>query len=150
MFGKNWQRRLINAEKYVVAESIDNKDIRKEYIKAKATLNNHWASMKSYQFVNNRILDALACELPVISDRFDELCTLFPSEILYFEDRTSFFECLDELSSDYDAIKKKVTLAQERIHQEFSFDARAKTLISSVENVDKSHELPKEKDDPDD
>ena len=42
--------------------------------------------MLEYQFINNRIFDALACGLPVISDRCRELEEIFPDAVLYYDD----------------------------------------------------------------
>ena len=52
---------------------IENSQIPALYRSARVTLNDHWKDMLDYQFVNNRIFDALACGLPVISDCCDEL-----------------------------------------------------------------------------
>ena len=42
--------------------SIENSQIPDLYRSAKATLNDHWKDMLDYQFVNNRIFDALASD----------------------------------------------------------------------------------------
>ena len=91
--------------------------------------------MIAYQFVNNRIYDALACGLPVISDSFDELKDLFPDELLYYHDKQSFQECLRRLDEDYVNIKKKTSAVKERIKAEFSFDARADELIRRTQEL---------------
>ena len=129
IFGRHWKKYLKDANQYFAGELIDNKDIRHEYIRAKVTINDHWADMKAYQFVNNRIFDALACGLPVISDSFDELRKLFPNEVLYYNDKYSFYECIKRLNEDYDEIKKRVEGLSDLIKKEYSFDARAKSLM---------------------
>ena len=58
---------------------IENEKIPDIYrLFSKATLNDHWKDMLDCHFVNNRIFDALACGLPVISDCCDELQEIFP------------------------------------------------------------------------
>ena len=63
------------------------------YRSAKVTLNDHWKDMLDYQFVNNRIFDALACGLPVISDCCDELREIFPEAVLYYSNKEEFHQC---------------------------------------------------------
>ena len=46
--------------------------------------------MLDYQFVNNRIFDALACGLPVISDYCEELKEIFPDAVLYYNNKEEF------------------------------------------------------------
>ena len=132
LYGDYWKWYLRDSAKFVVAKSIANTDIRALYVRAKATLNDHHPSMKGYQFINNRVFDALACGLPVISDGFDELRSLFPDEILYYHDRDSFLHCLNELDQNYEAILQKTLRAGERVRREFTFDARASALIRTV------------------
>lgn len=129
LYGNNWSSNLLNAEQFLVGDSIENTSIRNEYIRAKATLNNHWESMRAYQFINNRVFDALSCGLPVVTDEFEELKRLFPDEILYYHDKESFLERLTELNDHYELILAKVDATRELIKNKFSFDARAETLI---------------------
>lgn len=135
LYGEKWNEFLPDGHLYVKAPSIDNKDIRAVYVAAKATLNDHWASMLAYQFINNRVFDALACGLPVITDSFDELKTLFPDELLYYHDEASLRACIDRLNSDYDEILRKTRALKERIRAEFSFDARAETLMGHAQRL---------------
>ena len=134
VIGYNWKGILQNAEKFVIAEGIENERIRNEYVHAAATLNDHWESMRAFQFINNRVFDALACGLPVISDSFDELRSLFP-EILFYDDEVSFYECLDQLDKNYEAIRKNAERAGVRVREEHTFDVRAGTLISETEKI---------------
>ena len=132
IYGDYWKWYLRDSSRFVAAKSISNTDIRALYVRAKATLNDHHPSMKGYQFINNRVFDALACGLPVISDGFDELRSLFPDEILYYHDRDSFLHCLNELDQNYEAILQKTLRAGERVRREFTFEDRAAALIRTV------------------
>ena len=49
-----------------------------------------WKDMLDDQFVNNRIFDALACGLPVISDSCEELRNIFPDTVFYYETKEDF------------------------------------------------------------
>lgn len=97
------------------------------------TLNDHWKDMLDYQFVNNRIFDALACGLPVISDCCDELREIFPDAVLYYSNKEEFENCVKMIETDYDAIKAKVDAQWPMIQEKYSFEARAKELVEIVE-----------------
>ena len=61
--------------------------------------------------MNDRIFDALACGLPVISDSCEELRNIFPDAVLYYETKEDFGRCIRTLETDYASVKEKV-LAQ--------------------------------------
>lgn len=130
LWGKGWEEWI--DKKYIVSQYIPNEKLPELYSKAKATFNNHWTDMIKHGFVNNRIFDALACGLPIISDYSKELYNLFPNEILYYRNKKEFKKCLDELNSNYSSIKEKVNKVIPRIHKEFSYESRAKTLLEIV------------------
>ena len=89
--------------------------------------------MLDYQFVNNRIFDALACGLPVISDCCDELLDIFPDAVLYYSNQEEFRKCVAQLENDYDAIKARVDAQWPMIKEKYSFEARAKELVEIAE-----------------
>ncbi|MGI8875726.1 MAG: glycosyltransferase family protein [Egibacteraceae bacterium] len=98
------------------------------YSRSRGTLNDHWTDMKEFGFVNNRILDALACGLPVISDWHQELESIFPDQVLFYRDKDGFTDCLEALLLDYPRVQERVQAAGQAIRKEFSFKQRAQQL----------------------
>jgi len=127
IWGGGWENQV--AKKYIVAKYIDNQKLSKLYSKSKATLNNHWPDMIKYGFINNRVFDALACGLPIISDYSDELYSLFPNEILYYQNKDEFLKCIEYLSSNYRQIKNKVNNVIPKIKSDFSYSKRSIDLL---------------------
>lgn len=130
IWGRGWEKWI--DKKYVVDKYIPNKKLSKLYSKSKATLNNHWPDMIKYGFVNNRVFDALACGLPIISDYSEELFNLFPNEILYYRSKNEFKKCIERLNSNYKEIKDRVNSVIPRIISDFSCGKRASDLLKIV------------------
>ncbi|HEX6236171.1 MAG TPA: hypothetical protein VFZ68_03205, partial [Acidimicrobiales bacterium] len=66
IYGGGW-RGLVDSE-LVVADHVDNAELPAVYSSAGVVLNDHWATMRTWGFVSNRLFDVLACGTPVISD----------------------------------------------------------------------------------
>jgi spore maturation protein CgeB len=94
--------------------------------------------MKAHGFINNRVLDALACGLPVVSDCHGEFARLFPDEIAYYRDRTEFDACMERMLLDYPAMQGRAESAGARIPREFTFEQRAGELLDLVADVQRS------------
>ena len=133
IWGAGWKAMLGPDKTMVQDVFIENSDIPALYRSAWVTLNDHWKDMLDYQFVNNRIFDALACGLPVISDCCDELREIFPDAVLYYSNQEEFRKCVAQLENDYDAIKARVDAQWPMIKEKYSFEARAKELVEIAE-----------------
>lgn len=137
IWGRGWDR-WRHAGQRVVADYYPNERLGELYWGSRATLNDHWDDMKAHGFINNRVLDALACELPVVSDWHEELVGHFPDEVAYFGDRREFAECMERLLLDYPSMQAQAASASERIRRDFTFDQRAAQLIKLVGDVERA------------
>lgn len=133
IWGKEWRHILGENVSMVQAETVENDEIPDLYRSAKATLNDHWKDMLDCQFVNNRIFDALACGLPVVSDCCDELREIFPDAVLYYRNKEEFQKCIETLETDYSAVRTRVAAQWPLIKEKYSFEGRAKELIEIAE-----------------
>lgn len=129
MWGGGWNSILKDHMDLIKAPFIENSLIPELYRNAKVTLNDHWQDMLEKQFVNNRIFDALACGLPVISDTCEELREIFPEAVLHYETREEFEECVKRIETDYEGVRAKVREQWPLIQREYSFEARARQLL---------------------
>ena len=134
MWGSGWNTILKDHLDLFEAPFIENSKIPDLYRSARVTLNNHWDDMREKQFVNNRIFDALACGLPVISDACDELREIFPDAVLYYSNHDEFRECVKQMETNYDEIRMRVKQQYSLIQEQFSFEVRAKQLLE-IERV---------------
>ncbi len=129
IWGMGWEKFLGDKPELVAAQTIENHLIPDLYRSARATLNDHWEDMRDKQFVNNRIFDALACGLPVISDTCDELREIFPDAVLHYSTREEYEACIRRIREEYPAVKAEVLAQWPPIRKEYSFEARARQLI---------------------
>ena len=139
VIGKGWQKKYPDIGRHLIGKSVDNDDLPGLYRRSRVTLNDHWPDMLEYQFINNRIFDALACGLPVISDRCRELEEIFPDAVLYYDDEETFLACCDRIEKDYDGIKARVDAQWSLICREYSFEARARQLFEIADRCSKKN-----------
>jgi spore maturation protein CgeB len=131
VWGRGWSK-WINKD-LVVDNYIENQKLGELYSKSKLVLNDHWDDMKRYGFINNRIFDAIACGLPIITDYHEELFGLFGDKLLYYRSKSEFEKCIETVLLSYPDVKNRVDLLKENVVNNFSFESRAKFLIETVE-----------------
>lgn len=117
----------------VVGKHVENKRLGALYGSARATLNDHWPDMASHGFINNRIFDALACGLPVISDYVPELEAMFGDSICYYRPDIPLAPVFAQFEHDYPRIHDRVQALAKRVARQHSFAARTDELLSAVQ-----------------
>ncbi len=133
IYGRGWEK--LGLSDRVVTGYIDNERLGGLYARSRFTLNDHWDDMKEFGFINNRVLDALACGLPVISDAHDALRRELPDEVLYFESRDDFTRCMEEMILDYPSVLERTRRGGARVRAELTFAARVAALVELVEGT---------------
>jgi hypothetical protein len=131
IWGRGWERWYWTRPR-VVAAYYPKEQLGRLYTRSRATINDHWDDMKAYGFINNRVLDALACGLPVVSDWHGELARQFPEEIAYYRDRSEFEACVGQLLLDYPSMLARAQWGTEKVCRQFTFRQRAGELIDLV------------------
>ena len=104
IWGRGWKRP--GYERSVVAPCVRNEALGDLYRNSVCTLNDHWSDMARFNYVNNRVFDALACGLPVLSDPHDGLAGLdFGEGIRIREPGQSLDDAVDALLADYESLR---------------------------------------------
>lgn len=133
VWGSGWNRLLPEYPSVVEGTFMENERLPQLYRSAKATLNDHWQDMLDTQIINNRVFDALACGLPVISDGCAEMKEIFPDAVLYYSNKEEFDACVKKLEQDYDAVKARAMAQFGMIQKDYSFERRAEELLEIAE-----------------
>jgi len=122
----------------VQAEHIANDELGTKYRNARLALNDHWLDMRSTGYVNNRIFDCLSCGVPVLSDDFPELRSLFGDALLYAGCGAEFRAALDYCEAEYGSVLERVHDKWQSIQESFTFDARAEEILHWVSHPPES------------
>ena len=137
VWGSGWYEMMPEHKDVVDGTFMPNDKLPALYRSAKVTLNDHWKDMLDNQIINNRIFDALACGLPVISDGCDEMKEIFPDAVLYYDTKEEFDACIKKVENDYEAVKAKALEQYDMIKKEYSFERRVEELLEIAEKYKK-------------
>ena len=129
VWGSGWNAILKDHMDLLEAPFIENREIPDLYRASRVILNDHWQDMLDYQYINNRIFDALACGIPVISDTCEELREIFPDAVLHYRNKEEFDACVRQVENNYDEIRRRVLAQSKVIKEEYSFEVRARELV---------------------
>lgn len=128
IWGKGWNYILTDNQDALVAENIPNDKLPELYWKTKVTLNDHYDDMVSNGFLNTRILEALACGVPVISDYVDVFKILFGETVLFYENEDEFLKQTKYVQENYEEISEKIQKFWSVLKNSYSFQSRVEQL----------------------
>ncbi len=137
VWGSGWYDMMPEHKEVVDGTFMPNEKLPALYRSAKVTLNDHWKDMLDNQIINNRIFDALACGLPVISDGCEEMKEIFPDAVLYYDTKEEFDACIKKVENDYETVKAKALEQYDMIKKEYSFERRVEELLEIAEKYKK-------------
>lgn len=134
VWGRGW-RAWPDVQARVRGDYFPNEELGKLYGRSRWTINDHWPDMASYGFVNNRIFDALACGLPVLSDWSPELQELDLGGVLVYGDRAEFDQRIGELLLEYPRAHAAAQETARQVRDTHSFRARAGVLVELADTA---------------
>lgn len=130
VWGRGWRDHGLAAS--VVEDYIDNHALGELYRTSRVCLNDHWPDMIEHGFINNRLFDALACGLPVLSDPHPAIAEIFGSDAVVQAPPAEAARKLGRLLLRYPAHLEAARQAAAIIRSEHGFDARARALVEAV------------------
>ena len=136
MEGKAGWKKYVQEDSCIKLESpMPNDELPDLYRASKIILNDHFDDMREEGFVNNRILEALSCGRPVLSDWCEEFEELFGDSVVFYHDEEDFLVKLKELEEHSEEQAEKVLAMWPTLQKEYSFEARVNALIEMVEEL---------------
>lgn len=132
LVGQGWQQ--VGLGDMAQLDHVRNSDLPAMYSAARYGMNDHWGDMAHYQMVNNRIFDCLACGLPVISDGFPELAEVVGDGVWMVDGPRSFKDAYWSMRLDYAGARAACNATWEKIGEQYTFDARARTIMGHLQS----------------
>ncbi len=122
IYGLDWKGVVPDAN--LMDGTVRNEMVGDLYRGAGIVLNDHWDDMRRWGFVSNRLFDAVACGVPVVSDAIEGLDTLTSGVVRTFASEEELPGLLaDTLSTPPDAAALRQ--AAEAVIADHSFARRA-------------------------
>jgi len=128
IFGGGWEG--TPAERFVRAEYLPHQELGEIYAGTAVVLNDHWASMKDFGFVSNRVFDVTASGGRLISDHVTSISATFGDTVTTVRTADEVVGALHTARSlDRDQVQRTATWVVEN----HSFDNRAESLLEHIE-----------------
>jgi glycosyltransferase involved in cell wall biosynthesis len=118
----------------VVADHVDNELLPTVYSSAGVVLNDHWAPMRAWGFVSNRLFDVLACGAPVISDPVEGVADLFDGAVPEYHDPAELRALVDEVLADPPAARARAARGRQLVLANHTMDHRARQLVEAIDS----------------
>jgi len=131
IYGGGW-RHIVDPD-LVVADHVDNHVLPTVYSSAGVVLNDHWATMREWGFVSNRVYDVLACGTPVISDPVPGMAELFEGTVLEYRDVDHLRGLVAELRAHPERARARAERGRDLVLAAHTFDHRAAELLARLE-----------------
>lgn len=135
IWGAGWKNFIPESEKYVVDINMPNNELPDLYRNARITIDDHYEDMINNGFINTRVLESLACGLPIISDYSEVLTEMFGDAILCYRNEEEFGKQIERLEREYSEIKEKTMSLCPLIREKYSFESIMKRLSNYYEDM---------------
>ncbi|WP_165358536.1 glycosyltransferase [Haloactinopolyspora alba] len=133
VYGARWDGLL--PEGLWKAEYLPNERLAATYVAAGVVLNDHWDDMKDEGLLSNRLFDLAACGARAITDDVPGVADVFGDVIPTYRTADELAEAVAiQLAETPERAAAREALS-ERVRQEHSFDARAGTLVDTVDKL---------------
>ncbi len=132
VYGRGWG--YYSLDDCVRQEHVPNTELPEIYRAARIGLNDHWLDMRALGYVNNRLLDSLACGLPTITDDVPAVRELFGDALLYAGSASEFSEALEYSETHYASLLERVARKWSELGGDYTFARRAAEIVQWIES----------------
>lgn len=127
IWGRVWTRPA--HQTFIVNDYIPNETLGELYRTSYCTLNDTWADMVDFDYVNNRVFDALACGLPLLTEPNPGMDHLALGSVKIIHPDDDFDDAIDRFVVNYDRYQEAAFEDSSMILEHHTFDARAQHFI---------------------
>ena len=133
LWGRNWERAGVGD--IVHALNIDPRELLEVYGASEIVLNDHRPEMLSYGIPSNRIFDALAVGVPVITDSVAWIPDEFRDFVEFAQDKASFVAAVERIRSEDESRRLERQEFAAAVRERHSFDSRAREILKMVQKI---------------
>ena len=127
IYGQRWQNFV--PIQMVKQENLPNDELADVYASGRFVLNDHWASMRDFGIISNRIFDVVGCGGRLVSDRIASIEHLFGGTVEMVD---SAEDLKATLSNEPPVSQAQRRAASALVHANHSFDARAAQIVDQM------------------
>jgi glycosyltransferase involved in cell wall biosynthesis len=124
VIGQDWEEYL--PKETIRATNAPNKELAALYGSASFVLNDHWASMRDFGYVSNRVFDVLAAGGQLISDKVASIDALFGDAVISVSSAEELRTMVSEGAMNRDKTERH--RLSDAVRQHHSFTQRAETF----------------------
>jgi spore maturation protein CgeB len=130
VYGAGWEGTPV--EQALRADHLPNELVPAAYRSAGIVLNDHWPDMAERGIVSNRILDAVASGAVVVTDEAAGIEELVGDAVTVVSGREGLVAAVSAIRKDPAAYEARALAGSERVRQDHTFDARARTIVGQL------------------
>lgn len=135
IWGPGWEG--TPAAHMVRGTHVDNDHLSEIYASSCAVLNDHTPVMKNAGFPSNRIFDALACGVPVITDSIAWMPKEFAPFVYVYETPEMYKAAVQAAINESPKRRAERIAFAKKMKTKHTFDVRAKQIISTLKSLKK-------------
>lgn len=130
IYGQHWKQFI--PESFIRKENLPNDELAEIYVNGKYVLNDHWASMRDFGIISNRVFDVVGCGGRLVSDCIPSIATTFCGVV-------EMVETPETLKRTISKSKPYISWAFRRdassyVHSNHTFDTRAKEILGIIKS----------------
>ncbi|MFP5310480.1 MAG: glycosyltransferase [Actinomycetes bacterium] len=128
VWGRDWERFLPPG--VLAGRFVPNEVLPVAYASVGVLLNDHWDDMREWGIISNRVFDALACGVTIVSDDVPELEDLLPGLVTRWDGVSPLTEVVRSAAAASDETARRAR--REAVLAGHTFDDRAATIVEHV------------------
>ncbi len=128
VYGQRWDKFLPKG--MVKKDNVPNQELAKTYSSGQFVLNDHWASMKHFGIISNRVFDVVGCGGRLVSDGIASINDIFEGAVEVVDGPEQLKHTLSQaLPPVSESCRRALS---HNVHTNHSFDARAREIVSHI------------------
>ena len=128
VYGQRWDAFLPDG--MVKKENVPNHELADTYASGQFVLNDHWASMKHFEIISNRVFDVAGCGGRLVSDGIASINDIFEGTVEIVDSADALKQTLSQTLPPVSQAHRRAV--SKNVHAHHSFDARAREIMSHI------------------